>query len=232
MPLAVALAGCGGDGDASEGDGQAAAKKGPPPAEQVEQSVVAVLNTCIERSFDAQVDTAPVSAEVDRLIALYKAHDPDAPLAPSDLKATSMRQAITQVRDQVRTCSPQDEDRINEVLTSSPPPAASDADTSTGEQDAESKSTPEPGTGRRGVATISAELAPLGVDRITTGDTGPATPEIEALVDDLVTAYRNGPENRATRNRMRVARATSATAADPTRPTRSPRRSRKADKRR
>jgi hypothetical protein len=171
------------------------------------------IDTCTKRSFDETVDTAPVSEQVDRMISLFKAHDPDAKLAASDLKAGTMRQVLTQVltqvRDEVRTCSPADESRVNDTLTSVPAPAdAEPAPTSEPEQ----TETPEP-VGRRGVATIAAELAPLCVDKI--GNPGPASPEIEQLVDDLVTSYESGPKNAATKRFMTVARDNLANGCGP-----------------
>ena len=194
---AFLFAGCGGD----ENEPAAEAKptpKGPPPAAEVQESMVAIIDTCTEASFDENVDTAPVSEQVDRMISLFEAHDPDATMKQSDLRATTMRQVLTQVRDHVRTCSPQDEERINDTLTSVPAPAdAQPAPTS------ESEPAETNAGGRRGVATIASELASLCVDKL--GDPGPASPEIEELIDDLVTAYQDGPKNAATRNFMRVA---------------------------
>ena len=211
--LAVgAVGGCGGDGQDRGGAAASAgtpAKKGPPPAEQVEQSVVTIVNTCTEKAWDEGADTGPVSAEVDTLIALFNKYDPDATMGESDLRASTLRQALSQMRDDTRTCSPADTDRISDTLTSSPPPeGATGAVTSDpAEEDAEEQATPEPGAGGRGVATIASELATLCVDRITSGDTGPATAEIEQLVDDLVQAYQSGPKNSATKLRMQVARS-------------------------
>jgi hypothetical protein len=195
------LAACGGGSGDDDGKPEATATpKGPPPAKQVQAAVVAIIDTCIKVSFDNQTDTAPVSEQVDRMIALFKAYDPDAKLAPSDLRATTMRQALTQVRDQVRDCSPDDEDRINDTLSSVP--ASADAEPA---PTAEATDTPAASTRRRGVATIAAELAPLCVERLTNGQQGEADARIAALVDDLVKAYRDGPKNEGTRHLMRVA---------------------------
>jgi hypothetical protein len=193
--FALGGAGCGGGDDPKE---SAEKPNGPPPAEQVENAVSTILNTCIEASFDADADTTPVSEQVDRLIALFKAHDPDARMAESDLRATTLRQALTQVRDQVRECNPEDEPRINDALTSVPAPA-----------DAEPAPTAEPesdepeAAATGGVTAISANLATLCVDKLA--DPGPASSEIAALVDELVAAWHEGPKNAGTTNRMRVA---------------------------
>ena len=208
----MTLAGCGGGGDGGQTATQAAAK-GPPSAQQVQRSVVAIIETCTKQSFDASVDTGPVSAQVDRLIALWRRSDPDAKMAPSDLKATTLREALGQVRDQVRACSPADEERLNDTLTSSPAPAGA----ATAAPDTQG-STSAAGAGGRGVATIAAELAPLCVHRIESGDTGPATPQIKGLVDDLIAAYRAGPKNTATALRMRIARTNLADGCGPTKP--------------
>ena len=197
--VSLAAAGCGGGGKGAAARASATSK-GPPPASEVQEAMVAIIATCTKRSFDESVDTAPVSEQVDRMVSLFKAYDPDATLAKSDLRATTMRQALTQVRDQARTCSPQDEARLNDTLTSFPAPDnAQTAPTSEPEQ------TETPAGGGRGVATIAAELAPLCVAKIS--DPGPASPQIKALVDDLVKAYRQGPKNAATKHFMTVARS-------------------------
>jgi hypothetical protein len=190
---AAAVSGCGSSDGETE---QAAAPKGPPAAGQVQQSVAAIIDTCMKRSFDSSVDVAPVSEQVDRMIAMFKASDPDAEMGKSDLRATTLRQALTQVRDQVRECSPDDEDRINDTLTSVPAPAGADTAPTAAAEPSEEAPDPQGSSGNRGVATIAAELAPLCVDKI--GSPGDASPEIAGLVDDLVGAYESGLKNSAT----------------------------------
>jgi hypothetical protein len=196
--LATLFGGCGGD-DERSGGRASATPKGPPPAAQVQEAMTSILASCSEIRLELSSDTGPVSEQVDRMISYFKTYDADAQLAQSDLRADTMRQVLTQVREDIRTCSPADEDRINDTLTSSTPPA--DAEPAPTTEPVEE--TPVAGE-RRGVAAIAAELALLCVDKI--GSPGPASPEIQALVDDLITAYETGPKNPATRNFMKVAR--------------------------
>ncbi|MCW3047298.1 MAG: hypothetical protein JWO74_1582 [Solirubrobacterales bacterium] len=93
---------------------------GPPPAQEVQDVVTGVLDVCIKKSFDAAADTSAVAADTDTLIRLFRRYDPDAKLAPSDLKATTLRQATEQVRDNLRDrdCDPADAQRLDGTLTS------------------------------------------------------------------------------------------------------------------
>jgi hypothetical protein len=87
-----------------------------PPANQVQQAVVAILNTCIKHSFDNTVDLGPVSQATDKLIQFSHTYNLDAPLAPTDLKAHTLREALANARDTLRTCSPSDASHLDSVL--------------------------------------------------------------------------------------------------------------------
>ena len=94
----------------------AAAAPGSPPAAQVQQAVVAILNTCISHSYDNTVDLGPVSQATDTLIRFSHTYNLDAQMGHSDLKAHTLRQALAAARDTLRTCSPQDASRLDAVL--------------------------------------------------------------------------------------------------------------------
>ena len=95
------------------------AAPGSPPAAQVQQAAVAILNTCIKYSYDNTVDLAPVSQATDTLIRFSHTYNLDAQMGHSDLKAHTLRQALATTRDTLRTCSPQDASRLDAVLGSS-----------------------------------------------------------------------------------------------------------------
>jgi len=107
---------CGG----SEGGGGEAAEKpsGPPPAKEVQATVSTILDQCISASFDPEADTGAVSKAVDSQIRFFKEYDADAQLAPSDLKARTMREVLEQSRDNLQECKPEEVDRISGTLTS------------------------------------------------------------------------------------------------------------------
>jgi hypothetical protein len=114
--------GCGG------GKGHETAKA-PPPAAQVQVTVATILNRCIKSTFDPNADTKDVSAAIDRQIAFFNQYNPDARLAPSDLKAATMREVLEQTRETIRPCRPEDVDRVNATLASKVATPASSAPT-------------------------------------------------------------------------------------------------------
>jgi len=89
-----------------------------PPAASVQQAVVSILNTCMSHGFNASVDLAPVKTATGELIGLSQVYSMDARMGPSSLKAHTLRQALTNIRGALRTCSPDDAARLDAVLGS------------------------------------------------------------------------------------------------------------------
>jgi hypothetical protein len=112
VAVVVILAGCGGSTTPST-------RQQAPPANQVQQAVVTALNTCISHSFDTTVDLTPVSQATDTLIRFSHTYSLDAPIARSDLKAHTLREALANIRSTLRTCSPADASRVDTVLGNS-----------------------------------------------------------------------------------------------------------------
>jgi hypothetical protein len=58
-------------------------------------------------------------AGVDQLIRMFNEYDPDARFdSDSDLRATTLRGALENVRETLKECDPNEVDRVSEALTS------------------------------------------------------------------------------------------------------------------
>jgi hypothetical protein len=118
---AFLFGGCGGkstsSGGASSGTTTSTSSH-PPPAAEVQKAVVSIINTCIKRSYDETVSVGPVSDATDTLIRFAHTYSLDVQMEPSELKAHTLRQAISNARDTLRRCSPDDGVRLDAVLSS------------------------------------------------------------------------------------------------------------------
>jgi hypothetical protein len=87
-----------------------------PPASELQTDVVTILNTCIKRSFDSTVSLGPVTQATNSLITLSREYSLDAPLAPSQLKAHTLRAALANAADVLQKCSPTDYANVQSAL--------------------------------------------------------------------------------------------------------------------
>jgi hypothetical protein len=82
--------------------------------------VTVILDKCGAVRFDPSADTSEAVAAVDKEIRLFNEYEygPDAQLAPSALRASTMREVLEGTRNDLNDCSPNDVARVSEALTS------------------------------------------------------------------------------------------------------------------
>jgi hypothetical protein len=81
-------------------------------------TVTVILDKCGAVRFDPSADTSEAVAAVDKEIRLFNEYGPDAQLAPSALRASTMREVLEGTRNDLNDCSPNDVPRVSEALTS------------------------------------------------------------------------------------------------------------------
>lgn len=86
----------------------------------IESSVSTVLDTCISGSFDGNPDMSKINRAVDALVREFK-RTPDYPLGETDIKATTVREAVQVARDLLEDCHPPAASRLNQQLDATPP---------------------------------------------------------------------------------------------------------------
>lgn len=92
----------------------------PPPSAQVSQAVVSLIATCDTYSFSpATTSIGPVSIATGTLVRLAHTYSMTATMNAPGIKATTLRDALSNLLPVLQKCSPADASRVDDVLYAS-----------------------------------------------------------------------------------------------------------------